>query len=104
MPLGTRHPFQGWADQFVSTPQQGIRDTYVSGTADIAKAKILAAFHTFKSDTGGVDFGNEFDVGVSYSFIDGLVGKIEYADYQAGDTVSGKVDVKKFWLTLTFNY
>lgn len=104
MPLGTRHPFQGWADQFVLTPQQGIRDTYVSGTADVGKARILAAFHTFRSDTGGVDFGKEIDVGISYAFLDKLAGKLEYADYQAGEAVSGKVDVRKFWLTLTFDY
>ena len=33
-----------------------------------------------------------------------LIGKIEYAEYQAGDTGSGKVDTRKFWLTFTFNY
>jgi hypothetical protein len=33
-----------------------------------------------------------------------LTGKLEYADYKAGDTASGKVDTRKFWLTLIFNY
>ena len=33
-----------------------------------------------------------------------LMGKIEYAEYLAGDGGSGKVDTRKFWLTLIFNY
>jgi hypothetical protein len=33
-----------------------------------------------------------------------LTGKLEYADYKAGDTASEKVDTRKFWLTLIFNY
>lgn len=104
MPLGTRHPFQGWADRFVVTPSQGIRDRYVSGVTDIARFRILAAFHSFRSDVGSVDFGEEFDVGIAYTFFDKFEGKFEYADYRAGDAGSGQVDVKKLWLTLTFSY
>ena len=104
MPLGTRHPFQGWADRFVVTPSHGIRDSFVSGIADIDKFRVMAAFHTFRSDVGGVDFGEEIDLGIAYAFFDKLEGKFEYADYRAGDAGSGLVGVKKLWLTLTFNY
>lgn len=103
-PLGTNHLFQGWADQFLVTPRQGIRDDYVSGSAKIEKAQVLAEYHSLKSDFGSIDFGNEFDIGVSYPLLQKLLGKIEYADYQAGDAASGKVDVTKFWLTLIYNY
>lgn len=104
-PLGTKHLFQGWADQFaVATPSQGIRDAYVSGNAQILKAQLLAEYHQFDSDFGSVDFGDEFDIGVSYPLLKKLLGKIEYADYRAGDIASGKVDVTKFWLTLIYNY
>ena len=39
----------------------------------------------------------------------GLTGKLEYADYRAGDVVGGdllanKVDVRKFWLTLIYQF
>lgn len=104
MPLGTRHPFQGWADRFVVTPSQGIRDGYISGIANIGKVRLLAAVHTFRSDVGGVDFGEEFDLGVAYALFDKLEGKLEFADYRAGDAASGQVDVQKLWLTLMFNY
>ena len=66
--------------------------------------QILAEYHQFDADFGSVDFGDEIDLSVSYPFMKRLVGKIEYADYQAGDVASGKVDVTKYWLTLIFNY
>jgi alginate export protein len=103
-PLGTNHLYQGWADVFLTTPRQGIKDTYLTGSAKIAKLTLKAEYHDFEADFGGLDFGSEFDIGLSYPFLKQLTGKIEYADYSAGDTGTGKVDVTKFWLTLIFNY
>jgi hypothetical protein len=103
-PLATNHLFQGWADQFLTTPRQGLRDRFLTGGAKIEKAQLLAEFHEFKSDFGNIDFGKEFDFGVSYPLMPKLLGKIEYADYQAGDTASGKVDLTRIWVTLVFNF
>lgn len=103
-PLATRHPYQGWADQFLTTPPQGLRDTYLSAGAKIEKAELVAEYHRFKSDVGGIDFGEEFDFGVSYPLMQKLTGRFEYADYQAGDIVSGKVDLRRLWLTLVYSY
>jgi hypothetical protein len=104
-PLGTKHLFQGWADVFAAaTPSQGLHDAYITGTANIKKFKAYAAFHKFDSDFGNVDFGKEFDFSVSYAFLKRLVGKIEYADFQSGDVASGRIDVKKIWFTLIFDY
>ncbi|MEX0957968.1 MAG: alginate export family protein [Burkholderiales bacterium] len=103
-PLGTNHLFQGWADQFLVTPRQGIRDTFLSGSAKIEKVQIVAEYHRLKSDTDGIDFGNEFDFGITYPLMPKLLGKFEYADYRAGDAGSGKVDTRKIWLTLMYNY
>ena len=104
-PLATKHLFQGWADKFaVATPSQGIRDTYITGNLNFAKFKAHAEYHEFDSDVGGVDFGKEFDIGVSYPLLKRLLGKIEYADYNAGDPASRKVDETRYWLTLIFSY
>jgi len=103
-PLGTNHLFQGWADQFLTTPRQGIRDTYLSGGAKIEKAQLLAEYHEFESDFGSIDFGKEMDLSVAYPFIPKLLGKLEYADYNAGDATSGKTDLKRVWVTLIYNY
>jgi hypothetical protein len=101
-PLATRHPFQGWADQFLTTPAQGLRDTYLTGGAKLGKAQLIAEYHRFKADSGGLDFGSELDLGVSYPLPRKIVGRVEYADYQAGDAASGKTDLRRIWLTLSF--
>ena len=103
-PLGTNHLFQGWADQFLTTPRQGIRDTYLSAGAKIEKAQLLAEYHEFESDFGSIDFGKELDFSVSYPLMTKLLGKIEYADYNAGDANSGKTDLRRIWVTLIYNY
>lgn len=103
-PLATNHLFQGWADQFLTTPRQGIRDRFVTAGAKIEKAQLLAEFHDFRSDFANIDFGKEFDFSISYPLLPKLLGKIEYADYQAGDTASGKVDLTRVWITLIYTY
>jgi len=103
-PLVTNHLFQGWADQFLTTPQQGIRDTYLAAGAKPYKVWLYGEYHRFKSDFGDIDFGHEFDIGVSYPFLRSLLGKFEYAEYRAGEGNTGKVDVRKLWLTLIYTY
>ena len=41
-PLATLHLFQGWADQFTTTPKEGIRDTYLSAGAKVWKLLFYA--------------------------------------------------------------
>jgi hypothetical protein len=104
-PLGTNHLFQGWADQFLTTPRQGIDDIFLSAGAKIGKAQFLAEYHRFESDFGSLDFGDEFDFGVAYPLMKKLAGKLEYANYRAGDVAAvSPVDIWKFWATLIFNY
>ena len=103
-PLATNHLFQGWADQFLTTPRQGIRDRFLTAGAKIEKAQLLAEYHEFKSDFGSIDFGKELDFSVAYPLMPKLLGKIEYADYKAGDATSGKVDLTRVWVTLIYNY
>ncbi len=108
-PLGTNHLFQGWADQFLTTPAQGIRDVYAVLGGKLGKLGIYAEAHLFASDHGGIDLGHEIDVGLTWPLFKGLTGKVEYADYRAGDAVPGdslanKVDVRKFWVTLIYQY
>ncbi|MGD8790730.1 MAG: alginate export family protein [Burkholderiales bacterium] len=103
-PLGTNHLYQGWADVFLVTPAQGIRDTYVSYVGRAGEFTLQAAYHGFDADVGGLDFGDELDLGISYPLMEKLVGKIEYANYQAGDPATNKSDVTKWWFTLIFNW
>jgi hypothetical protein len=66
-PLATLHAFQGWADVFLTTPADGIRDlngsvSWTDETPPVGRSLTLTArYHDFASDDGETDFGSEFD-------------------------------------------
>lgn len=107
-PLGTNHLFQGWADNFLTTPATGIRDRYVTAGTEVAGVKVVTEWHDFRSDVGGLRYGREWDVGVSYGFSSRLTGKVEYASFREGDVLTPgtarKRDLTKLWVTLVYNY
>ncbi|HEB68510.1 MAG TPA: hypothetical protein ENI88_02695, partial [Desulfobulbus sp.] len=60
-PLGTNHKFNGWADQFLTTPDTGLRDLYGTVGAMIHGHKVQVVYHQFDADQGGADYGDEWD-------------------------------------------
>ncbi|MDE3084265.1 MAG: alginate export family protein, partial [Verrucomicrobiota bacterium] len=61
-PLATLHAFNGWADEFLTTPANGLRDLYVSaGVALPGGFPFKVVYHKFDSDHGSHDYGNEWD-------------------------------------------
>ncbi len=118
-PLGTNHLFQGWADVFLSTPRQGMEDTFITLAGSIEKAKLYAEYHVFKSDEDfqslsgklGDKYGTEFDASVTYPFTDRLTGKIEYANFRESDVYGAtlqnaarKGDKEIVWVTGMFTF
>ncbi|GAA0303683.1 alginate export family protein [Sphingomonas oligophenolica] len=101
-PLATLHKFNGWADKFLVTPPNGLRDLY--GTigygwkkkAGLDAIGLTASYHRFDSDRLGLHYGNEIDAQASFK-----KGKytalVKYADYDA-DTFA--TDTRKFWVSL----
>ena len=113
-PLATGHKFNGWADAFLTTPDEGLTDTYigasykVSGTDSVLDGtKFAATYHDFDSDAAAVgDFGDEIDLSVGKTFTLKDAGHpfknvnvlLKYADYD-GETAAGvDADREKFWL------
>ena len=97
-PLATLHKFNGWADQFLATPNQGLVDTYVSVGGGLAGGKWAVIYHEFEADEekGGIDdLGDEIDLVYSRPFGKTYSAGIKYAAYSAGDT---KVDADKLWV------
>jgi hypothetical protein len=118
-PLGTNHLFQGWADQFLATPRQGIEDTFVTVAGSIGKAKLQAEYHVFKSDEKyqslngkfGDKYGTEFDASVMYPFTDKISGKLEYAKFNESDiygttlqNAARKGDKEVVWVTGMYTF
>jgi hypothetical protein len=99
-PLATLHKFNGWSDQFLSTPPQGLEDLYVSVGGQLLGGKWSVIYHDFSADhsTPGVsDFGDEWDLVYTRKFFGKVLGGLKYAAYSAGDPGTGKVDTDKLW-------
>ena len=93
-PLATKHAFNGWSDQFLATPDDGLEDTFVSVGGKLAGFKLLAVFHDFKSNEGSTDYGTETNVLVARPIGKNYVVGLKYADYSADDF---KSDTRKYW-------
>lgn len=99
-PFATLHAFQGWTDRFLDTPDNGIKNAYITFAATLADINWVAAFHDFKSAENSIDYGTEFGVSASKKF-GPVVYTAKYADYQSEDFGS---DTTKFWLMAEVNF
>jgi len=110
-PLATLHAFNGWADLFLNTPNEGLRDLYVSLGGPIAQVdglRFAAIYHDYTSDNGDIHFGDELNLLLEYAvkkFDPNLVFGVKYAAYTAdegqGATIPGSaanVDITKTWV------
>ncbi|PKG78328.1 hypothetical protein CXF80_08360 [Shewanella sp. Actino-trap-3] len=100
-PLATLHAFNGWSDQFLATPKQGLADTYVSVGGSLVGGKWALVYHDFEADESSAtvnDLGNEVDAVFSLPIDKHYTVGVKYAAYSAGDAGAGKVDTDKVWL------
>lgn len=106
-PLATLHKFNGWSDQFLSTPNEGLADLYASVTGKVAGGKWAIIYHKFDADDASAtvdDLGYEIDAVYSKKFTKNYSGGIKLASYSAGDSTAGKVDTDKVWLWLNAKF
>ena len=102
-PLATLHKFNGWSDQFLNTPKEGLADLYVSFSGKALSGKWTLAYHDFSADESSVtvdDFGSEINAVYSKALNKTLSAGIKYAAYSQGDAATGKVDTDKLWIWL----
>jgi hypothetical protein len=93
-PLATLHKFQGWADQFLSTPDAGVEDLYFSLSGSVERFGWAAVWHDFDAEAVSQDQGRELDLLASYAVSKRIALGLKYADYDA-DGFS--VDTRKIW-------
>lgn len=102
-PLATLHAFDGWADLFLTTPGNGLRDTYLkAGLALPEGFNLLGFYHVFTADRLGADYGKEIDLQVSRKFSAAITGTLKYARFSRD--LATLPDVTKFWLQLDYTY
>jgi hypothetical protein len=106
-PLATLHAFQGWTDQFLGTPAQGIEDVYFTAKGKVAGVALSFVYHEYTADedngAGDDDLGDEWGFVAAKKFGAYSVA-LKYSDYSAGDDSFNKVDVDKLWITFTANF
>jgi hypothetical protein len=105
-PLATLHAFQGWADVFLTTPSDGVRDLYAGVSyntrpwpATQAVALTLTA-HDFSDDGGGADFGRELDGSARFTLTPHIALEVAAAAFDGRDPRFA--DRTKLWVALEY--
>ncbi|MDP3674555.1 MAG: alginate export family protein [Novosphingobium sp.] len=102
IPLATGFKFQGWADKFLTTPPDGVRDLYGSlgygwkKLGPLDAVTLQAAYHRFESDRAVRHYGNEINL-LASARLKRTTLSVRYAGYDA-DTFA--TDTSKFWLQM----
>ncbi len=108
-PFALLHAYNGWADRFLSTPVDGLQDTYVSAgyrfgpeaPEPLEGVNLTVAYHDFQSERGSIDYGTEWDAAVNVPVGERFSFSVKFADYNA-DAFS--VDTQKLWFVFTARY
>ena len=107
-PLATLHKFNGWADKFLGTPTNGLNDFFITASYVVKSdesvldgIKIAAIYHKFKSQTGGLNYGSEFDAVISKKINETFNVSFKYAKYSADKFGQ---DTRKFWMTVGMKF
>ena len=106
-PLATLHKFNGFADQFLATPDVGLTDFYLTLATNALGAKWSITYHDFSADESTAvvdDLGSEVDLVISKKLFENYTIGFKYAAYSAGDSAVGKVDTNKLWLWVSAQY
>lgn len=101
-PFATLHKFNGWTDLFLTTPDEGLEDLYVSVGADLWGFKAKAVYHDFSANENGEDFGNELDLQVARTFTRHYTAVLKYADFDSDS--DSKPDTMKLWGILQLKF
>ena len=105
-PFATLHAFNGWADKFLVTPADGLIDSFISVGGSIAGINLLSAYHFYRADNLGYDYGQELNLLASWKAHKNLTLATKYANYRGDKNATNlarnggapAVDLAKAWL------
>ena len=104
-PLASLHPFNGWADKFLSTPVDGLEDIFFSVGASPGGMGLLIVYHRYRADSLGYDYGSEWNLLVSKKLNKYLTLLVKYATYDGDSSTMGQVrnpalvrDLDRLWI------
>jgi len=103
-PLGTNHAFQGWADLFLITPANGIRDVFATASYKMINDSLIVTgmYHDFMDDTGGIQYGKEWDFSLLKKFGKHYSLLAKYANFNSDS--AAYTDTQKIWLQANVSF
>jgi Alginate export len=109
-PLATLHKFNGFADKFLVTPPNGLRDLYIGAGYATGKIKALPGlnlnviWHQYKSDRLSQNYGHEWNAVGGFKIGKKLGLLAKYANYQRKGAANfgGDANTEKFWLQFDY--
>ena len=102
-PLATLHIFQGFADKFLTTPKQGVIDSYAGANLKVPDWTFGLTAHQFRSEDGRqINYGSEVDASAIYNITKNYILTMKVADFNA-DAAAYK-DILKAWLMFEAKY
>lgn len=106
-PLATLHLFDGWANEFLSTPPDGVRDSFVSGGVVLpCGVPVKVVYHDFRSAYGSQTYGHEWDGLVSHKFGRHCNLQLEVARFYGEplDKPTAFFSARKYWLEAEYTF
>ena len=111
-PLATLHIFNGWADMFLTTPGNGLKDLYFQAAyslpADAIGMKSFnpsVIYHSYSTDHLGAGIGSEWDAQGELVVDPNLSLLAKYANYQgSGVAFGGFADKSILWFQTAWKY
>jgi len=105
-PLATLHKFDGWADKFLTTPGNGLEDTYATGgvtlkgVGSLDTLSFTAAYHDYNAERIDADYGHEwnFSLAAKYQRVNFM---LKLAEYEQGVLPTAR-STKKVWGQVEF--
>ncbi len=107
-PLATLHKFQGFADAFLVTPIDGVRDLYAKAVVNWATPpvgqKLVGAviYHDFTDDGGDLFYGREWDAVATLTATKRVTFELKAGFFNAEE--AGFADLDRVWAAAQFTF
>lgn len=99
-PFATLHAFDGFADLFLTTPNQGVRDNALEISLPVKSTKLAVSYHQYDSDAGSQQLGSEVNATLTWDPAPNLNLLLKLAQYNADIYAA---DTSKIWLMASYN-
>lgn len=100
-PLAGLNQYNGWADQFLAIPVDGLEDLSLGLNVSLGGGELDLIAHDFSSSRGGLSYGSELDLALSWPLAERYALLFRLADYRADRHAA---DTVKVWLMLSATF